>query len=409
MAKNSKLIVEHECPQCGAPIQLGECDTLFKCNYCHVKSYIWSRRPRHLYIRDKAPKESTVFYLPFWHLQGLTFYFHRQRIGHRIFNFSRKAIRDSIYPISLGIRAQTQRLHFVDAKPKETFYSVDEEPLEFTTPMINDINSNLDFSVRYQSFIGASISLIYAPYYRDANGDVFDGITNKKSPKITLPKSNKPLISPIRFLPTLCPNCGWDLNGSSESVVLSCSNCDRYWQSKGKSFTEQQVYAFDEGTKSRDYLPFWQLEVKLNGINVKSYADLARLANVPMVIKKAWESTPFYFWAPAFKIQPQTFLRISSHLTLKTDPNFQFSPAPAAPVTVPITISAKNAADTVTLTTAHIFRPKSMVDAMLRSLHVESISERLVLIPFVHRSHELYQPTLKLAINRNAISIGAQL
>ena len=34
----------------------------------------------------------------------------------------------------------------------------------------------------------------------------------------------------LTFLATLCPKCGWTLNGQRDSVVLTCSNCETAWE-----------------------------------------------------------------------------------------------------------------------------------------------------------------------------------
>ena len=33
----------------------------------------------------------------------------------------------------------------------------------------------------------------------------------------------------LEFTPGLCPNCGWDLKGETDSLVLHCSNCMSFW------------------------------------------------------------------------------------------------------------------------------------------------------------------------------------
>ena len=41
----------------------------------------------------------------------------------------------------------------------------------------------------------------------------------------------------LKFLPTLCPNCAWDLEGDRDSVVLICRNCSTAWQPDQDKFT----------------------------------------------------------------------------------------------------------------------------------------------------------------------------
>src|SRR3989339_2060059 len=37
----------------------------------------------------------------------------------------------------------------------------------------------------------------------------------------------------FRFVPTLCPHCGWDMEGQKDSLVLICRNCDSAWPCPG--------------------------------------------------------------------------------------------------------------------------------------------------------------------------------
>ena len=71
------------------------------------------------------------------------------------------------------------------------------------------------------------------------------------------------------------------------------------------------------------YLPFWRMEAAIQGLELQSYAELLRMANVPVVMKREWEKSGFYFWAPAFKVPPVPFLRSTQALTL-SEPKEEF-------------------------------------------------------------------------------------
>lgn len=52
------------------------------------------------------------------------------------------------------------------------------------------------------------------------------------------------------------------------------------------------------------YLPFWRIRADTGSLGLSSYADLAKLVNLPAAPKKEWPTTDLLFWAPAFKISP---------------------------------------------------------------------------------------------------------
>ena len=64
------------------------------------------------------------------------------------------------------------------------------------------------------------------------------------------------------------------------------------------------------------YLPFWRIKAGVSGIDLDSYADLVKIANLPKAMQENWNDVPFYFWAPAFKIRPKVFLRLANNVTL---------------------------------------------------------------------------------------------
>ena len=79
----------------------------------------------------------------------------------------------------------------------------------------------------HEAFIGESISLIYSPLF--IHGDRFhDAILGK--PVASIPKDFVDDLLPldqekdwqVTFVSTLCPQCGWDLLGERDSVVLFC-------------------------------------------------------------------------------------------------------------------------------------------------------------------------------------------
>jgi len=99
-------------------------------------------------------------------------------------------------------------------------------------------------------------------------------------------------------------------------MVLLCRNCSSAWRSS-VSGLEQIAYTVLPGNDTQgDYLPFWKIKARVDGVELKSRADFIRLTNATQLIKRQWEEREFYFWSPAFKVSPEPFLRLSQGVTM---------------------------------------------------------------------------------------------
>ena len=81
------------------------------------------------------------------------------------------------------------------------------------------------------------------------------------------------------------------------------------------------------------------MKVKVNGFQLETYADLIKVANIPKAPSEEWTKTPFYFCAPAFKINPALFLRWCRQLTATPAPMDLTEDFPAKkiyPATLPV-------------------------------------------------------------------------
>ena len=89
--KNANYLVEHQCPQCGAPAILEETERLFACPFCRVRSYLLSRGAFRYFLPAKTPERHTLFYLPYWRLKGMWFSYHMEKTAHRFIDTSHQA------------------------------------------------------------------------------------------------------------------------------------------------------------------------------------------------------------------------------------------------------------------------------------------------------------------------------
>ena len=408
------MLIDYQCPQCGAPATLEETDHLFECAFCRVKSYLLSRVYRYV-LPHRAAEGKDVVYVPYWRFKGMLFSCAPEGIEHRIVDVSYRALGLDPVPPTVGIRSQTLKLRFLTPETAGRFLQPDAaypEILERVRARYARPGSGPLF---LQEFIGETLSLLYAPFFLEG-GRLFDAVLNR-------PVSG-PLPDPIdlaalpggrprwrlQFVPAQCPECGWDLEGARDSLALACRNCHSLWHAGKRQFTKVsfETLPCPEGTEAACFLPFWKVRARVSGIPLDSLADLVRLANLPKAITDSMEKRPFHFWAPAFKVRPQDFLRFSLRTTL-SQPEDEGDPrlpdGPLYPVTLPVT----EAVESLKLNLASFMKPPRKLYPRLPEIGIEPKRIALTYLPFQVKRNEVLYPPCRLRINRNLLVYGRRL
>jgi predicted RNA-binding Zn-ribbon protein involved in translation (DUF1610 family) len=409
--KSSRLLIEFQCPQCGAPATLEETDHLFSCEFCRVNSYLLSRVYRYV-LPHSAGKDKELLFFPYWRFKGMFFSCVPSGINHRIVDISYPAVDSEYFPTSLGLRSQTLKLRFLTPDMEGYFLDTSLPQQEMMQVVEQRYNASLPKPVYHWDFIGESLSQIYSPFYVD--GKVYDAVLNRAvSPSLpgdfqttTLP-GGPPQWS-LRFVPALCPSCGWDLKGQRDSLALNCDNCNSVWY-PGKEKLKKLKFAYlpEEGDHIT-YLPFYRIQADVSGLELNSYADLIKVANLPKVVQKDWEDRPIQFWAPAFKVRPTDFLRFARNLTLSQPQGkweHEFPKAQIYPVTMPLT----EAIESLKLSLASFMKPQRVLFPRLQETKIRPKNFLLLFIPFHERAYELTQPAFRLRINKNLLRYARHL
>ena len=317
MTNDSRWEIDHQCPQCGAPVVLDETDRILACPYCRTKLYLIQEDGFRYFIPPgKEIAGRKMYYLPYWRVKGSHFCFRDQQVQFRFIDVSRKALPIPMIPQSLGLRPQAMKLRFLTPETQGIFLAPQEKALD------SMLSSEESTAVSKADFIGEIISLIYTPVYLEAQ-TLYDAVTNRPLTNMNHPdllnnlKRMDPVKSAkIRFLPTLCPQCGWNLEGEKDALSLGCNNCHTLWQCR-QDCLEKLAFTLSASASPADlYLPFWRMKIKAEGFAVDTCADLIRLANLPKVTTPELASTPLYFWSPAFKINPALYLRWTRSMTI---------------------------------------------------------------------------------------------
>jgi hypothetical protein len=212
----------------------------------------------------------------------------------------------------------------------------------------------------------------------------------------------------IRFIPALCPNCGWDLRGDRDSIILMCKNCTTLWRGGSKGLKQIRFAHIPSTDEPIVYLPFWRIKADVSEIRLKSYADLIKAANLPKIIQPGWDNIAFRFWAPGFKVRPKTFLRLNTAFTL-SQPRDKLEKTLPEGRMYPANLPVREAIESLKMTLAGFLKPKEQLLSVLPNIRLRAVSYLLVYIPFIQRHHELVCPKYQIAVNRNQLRLSGNL
>jgi DNA-directed RNA polymerase subunit RPC12/RpoP len=411
MLKTSGFLIEHQCPQCGAPATLEETERLFTCPFCRVTSYLVTRDYFRYMLPHAAPAGQALVFVPYWRFKGSFFVSLPGGVRTRIVDVSQQAVSSPLFPMSLGLRSQTLKLRFVSPENEGVFLKPKASPKELLRLAEETFTGSTRDPMFAKAFIGDSMSQIYSPFY--VTDHVFDAVLNRPvSPAlpedfdVSKMEGGKPTWR-IEFIATLCPNCGWDLQGEKNALALSCKNCNSLWMSKGAEFTKLEFGLFPAETPDSIYFPFYRIRAEVTGIKLDSYADLVKTANIAKVVQKAFEEKPFRFWTPAFKIRPDDFLFFSRNMTLSQPPKVYVPQLPQGEV-LPVTMPLPEAVESLKINLASFIKPPKMLQVLER-VKIKAKGVVLVYIPFQKSGNELFQPSFNLRTNKTLLEYAKNL
>lgn len=422
--------IEHNCPQCGGPVILEETDRILTCSFCRVRLFISSGDYFRYYLKPPDGLTEPLIYIPYWRLKGIVFSIAGNEISSRIIDSTSVGVESKFLQPSLGVRPQVLKLRYIVPGTPGTFL---KPAIPFRLALEKDALHALDMSpelpkpAAHDLFIGESVSLIGAPCYAKGN-TLFDAILGR--PVCSLgqaclndaavtgkaPGDGKSAISSacsavseagISFLPTLCPTCGWDLEGERDTLVLFCRNCDSAWQARCGGLERLDFEFSRSAVAPTVYLPFWRIRTRVEAaMRLDSHADLIRLANLPRKATDEQENSGLHFWAPAFKTHPNLLVRLARSLTLLRQVSAQASSAAPKSPLFPVTMPLSEALESIKVLIASIAVPRKAILPHVPGMKVSAMGRTIVYLPFTERGEELVQPELEISIQKNALKWG---
>lgn len=409
------LSVEHECPQCGGAVQLGEADRLLACPYCRARLTLWPGEHFRYWIAPAAAAGDDVLLAPYWRIRGLDCALRAFAVRERVLDATFPALAASCLPQTLGLRPQAMRLRFATAQTPAFFLAPERtlgEALAGTAALSRLADEAIEGEAPlHREFVVETASLVYAPLVV-RGGSVVDALLLREIAGCAgqagglLERVEKTRRWGLRFFAALCPECGGELDGAPRSVVLFCRCCRAGWQGSGGGLRRVPCDALAAATGAA-LLPFWRLRAALSEFDLGTGDDLIRFANLPAGVRKGRGSDPLWFWVPAFAMAPGPYLRVARQLTIAQLPLDDAAPEGTVwePVQ-PATLEADKAFGAVKVLLAQLGQPRKEVFPAIPRLAATLVEARLALLPFSASAGDWVQPHTGAAISRAALRTG---
>ncbi len=400
--------LEQECPQCSAPLEIEDTDRLISCSFCGVSSYL--ANPEHCRLVLPARDAGKInLHVPYLHFKGAVYGCDHQSVKFRLTDTTRLAISLPLVPSSLGVRPQAMKMRYYRPAPdcvlmkntlawKKVLASMAPAPIPGKKCL-------------HQVAIGEALNVIYLPLtLKDTT--LYDGVLDR--PLGTLSRGWEAIAPHVqgrtgrqpRFLASLCPHCGWDLQGARDSVVLFCHQCNSAWTADSNRLT-RVPFVVQAGSKNSFYLPFWQIQATApQPVEINTFADFIRITNQPLLVRPEWKKQPMRFYAPAFKIRPRSFLRLATRATV-SQTRFTLTETDMADIDLhPVTLPGSEAIQALKIILANSALGRKNVFPFLPRIRFSVQQARLALLPFGPSTHEFIQEQSGISVNRNTLRFG---
>jgi hypothetical protein len=404
--------IEQDCPQCRGPVELDETDRLLSCPYCSVKSYLFTK-DYYRYLLPSISPDKDIIYAPYLRFKGSVYFCKGLTIGHRIIDITHLGLELNDIPVSLGLRPQAMKMRFVTPGTKGLFLRFSLKPTDILTKAGKLASGNAGEQILHRAFIGETMSLIYLPMYIEGDR-LFDGVLKRFI--ATLPKGRDgldPLIMKdtrwkMAFIPILCPQCGWNLEGERDSVVMICNNCHSAWEAVEGRFVRVTLSIVTAQNKDSVYLPFWKISANAKGIEIDSFSDFIRITNQPRVVDDESGKEDMSFWSPAFKIRPNLFLNLSRQFTV-SQRRFQEEETISGKKIYPVTLPHGEAVQALKIILAYSSVYKQNILPNLPRISFEIKSSTLVFLPFTETNYDMIQEDMGISLSKQGLEFGRQL
>jgi hypothetical protein len=440
-------------------VSLAHGDRLLVCPFCRARLALLADPYLRYLLPPRDPDLSRYYFVPYWRMKGQLYSVIPFEVGHAIVDRTMPACDLAGLPQTLGVRPQAMPLRLARAGAAARLLKVELKEAAAIGRCQQDCRKLEDLTVVAEAFIGTGASLLYLPIEirggagsgagsssasrADAgfghggdhgrDGGMYDGVLDRRITTVHDPvvlaaelerRVEEDDRSGVRFIAALCPSCGSDLAGEPDTLVLLCRACGTAWTPGTSRLDPVPFSAMPVAWDVAAHLPFWRVRARLEGCSLSSFADLIRFANLPSIPGPEEEAAPVWFWFPAFKVNPEHFLRLSRTLVVaQPDPggghgigadagSHAFAPRPGGvpePFPCPVTLWWRDGAGIIRILLAELAQPKPTFFAGLEQVRVSIEDPMLVYLPFTGDTRELRHPGLPMALAPKLLDYGRGL
>ncbi len=412
------ILVEQECPQCGGKELSSESDRLFRCSYCGVSNFIQTKGIFRYFIppRHQAEEENPYLLVPYIRFKGTVFVISSQGVEHKVIDTTQAAVSLPELPPSLGVQPQAMKMQRVASAFDHRYILRDIAPEAILKKVIRIADLVGEKTIVFHTaYIGESVSIIYLPLFEE-QGEIRDGVSGQGicqasalNKKTVIKKAHRFHQQwQVQFLPTLCPHCGWDLHGESDSLVLHCENCYRGWELDNQGIHEKGWKFVPKTADTLFFLPFWQVHEGIDLFHIRSFADFMTYTNQPVVVKPEWHQDKMTWMVPAFKVKPKAFLRAGKQATIGQH-RLHMMCGKSQKNIYPVTLSAAEGVQAVKSIFAASATSPRRVHPFLPEIRIKGDNLKLVYLPFVDKGHDWVQPHSGITIGKNILRFGRSM
>lgn len=386
-------------------------------------------------------KVGELLYAPYLRFKGNVFVVNDAGIDHKVLDTTQLGFDLAGLPPTLGIRPQAMQVQRLVADTAGRFLRLttkarvilektirhtplrgrkknrqeldQEKNMVFIGSRMEHLENSHPHRFLHRAFIGETISFVYLPL-EVTEREILDGVTGshllRRNQAVGVPFRGSPFNKrwQMHFMPTLCPRCGWSLDGEGDCVLMTCSNCDTAW-SLGQNDLVQVPWQMVVGDRDTAlYLGFWKISAHIPILGINSFADFIQRTNQAMVAKSEWHERVMSYWVPAFKVRPKVFLRCGRQATLGQW-RLVADAGHVVPNLYPVTLPASEARQAVKVLLAASTASRKRIFPFLPDVHLEEVTATLVFLPFSDKGHDWYQPNTGVAISKNTLRFGRSL
>ncbi len=390
-----------------------ETDQIFQCPFCRVRLFVQETPfPCYRLAPSSGFQQKELFYVPYWRFRGLVFAVDSSGLRHHFLDTSMAAVSIPDLPPSLGLKPQALRLEFCAPQSPHPYLPPSLSRKAFLKKLAQGVRGRLGGnSIFCQAFIGETLSLIYAPHYRE-KGKVFDAITGDPVGKEPEGLNSAGTDSPpaaASFRPLLCPQCGWDLTGERDAVVFSCLHCGRLWEAGTSGYRSVETHQLAGSAWTESFwVPFWVIGVHCEGVPPENFEALRPFPSGSKNRKGKSSEKTFTFWVPAFKLAPRHFIRIAGIVTRKqpdsqpVEPGWKTSFHPA-------NLPAVEAFQATPVILGSLFSKRRSFQEHLKKIRLAFRHKRLVFVPVRRLGPDWIQEDLSWSLSPSSLKHGTRL